>query len=32
MPQAADAVGIAFDELAERLLKTALTREPYALG
>ncbi|HEV7918625.1 MAG TPA: D-alanine--D-alanine ligase [Solirubrobacterales bacterium] len=31
MPQAADAVGIAFDELAERLLKTALTREPYAL-
>lgn len=32
MPQAADAAGISFGELAERLLQTALTREPVAVA
>lgn len=32
MPMAADAAGIAFDELAERLLKTALSRQSYPVG
>ncbi|MFY9264307.1 MAG: D-alanine--D-alanine ligase [Solirubrobacterales bacterium] len=32
MPMAAEAVGIDFEELAERLLRTALTREPYRVG
>ena len=32
MPMAAEAVGISFGELAERLLQTALSRRPYAAG
>ncbi|MGH2907359.1 MAG: D-alanine--D-alanine ligase family protein [Solirubrobacterales bacterium] len=32
MPMAAEAAGIPFDDLAERLLQTALTRKPYPLG
>lgn len=32
MPMAAEAVGISFEELAERLLQTASTRKPYPLG
>ena len=32
MPMAADAAGIAFDELAERLLATALSRQSYPVG
>jgi len=32
MPMAAEAVGISFEDLAERLLKTALTRKAYVAG
>jgi D-alanine-D-alanine ligase len=32
MPMAAEAVGISFGELAERLLKTSLSRQPYVVG
>lgn len=32
MPMAADAAGITFDELAERLLATATTRQSYPVG